>query len=90
LEHDVESVQKPTLLLRIGQLAKLTGESHATLRHWMKEGLLQFSETTSASYQLFDPEMVERAKLIRHLQSERQTLAEIRKHIAEQKEDGPS
>ena len=51
--------------------------------------MLEFSETTGAGYQLFDPEMVERAKLIRHLQSERQTLAEIRKHIAEQKEDGP-
>jgi Fic family protein len=89
LDPELEPLQKPTPLLRIGQLAKLTGEPHATLRHWMKEGLLEFSETTSAGYQLFDPEMVDRAKLIRHLQSERQTLAEIRKHIAEQKEDGP-
>jgi Fic family protein len=89
LDPELEPLQKPTPLLRIGQLAKLTGEPHATLRHWMKEGLLEFSETTGAGYQLFDPEMVERAKLIRHLQSKRQTLAEIRKHIAEQKEDGP-
>jgi Fic family protein len=89
LDPELEPLQKPTPLLRIGQLAKLTGEPHATLRHWMKEGLLEFSETTGAGYQLFDPEMVDRAKLIRHLQSERQTLAEIRKHIAEQKEDGP-
>jgi Fic family protein len=90
LDPELEPMQKPTPLLRIGQLAKRTGEPHATLRHWMKEGLLEFSETTGAGYQLFDPEMVDRAKLIRHLQSERQTLAEIRKHIAEQKEDGPS
>lgn len=89
LDPELEPLQKPTPLLRIGQLAKLTGEPHATLRHWIKEGMLEFSETTGAGYQLFDPEMVERAKLIRHLQSERQTLAEIRKHIAEQKEDGP-
>lgn len=87
LNSEQEPLQKPTPLLRIGQLAKLSGESHATLRHWMKEGLLEFSETTGAGYQLFDPEMVERAKLIRHLQSERQTLAEICKHIAEQNED---
>jgi Fic family protein len=90
LDPELEPLQKPTPLLRIGQLAKLTSEPHATLRHWMKEGLLEFSETTGAGYQLFDPEMVDRAKLIRHLQSERQTLAEIRKHIAEQKEDGPA
>jgi Fic family protein len=89
LDPELVPLQKPTPLLRIGQLAKLTGEPHATLRHWIKEGMLEFSETTGAGYQLFDPEMVERAKLIRHLQSERQTLAEIRKHIAEQKEDGP-
>ena len=83
LDAGSEPLQKPTPLLRIGQLAKLTGEPHATLRHWMKEGLLHFSETTGSGYQLFTPEMVDRAKLIRHLQSERRTLAEIRAHIAE-------
>lgn len=81
LDSGSEPLQKPTPLLRIGQLAKLTGETHATLRHWMKEGLIHFSETTGSGYQLFTPEMVGRAKFIRRLQSERQTLAEIRSHI---------
>ena len=81
LSPDEEPVQKPTPLLRIGQLSKLTGEAHSTLRHWMKAGLLHYSETTEAGYQLFDPEMVERAKKIRLLQSDRQTLAEIGRHL---------
>jgi len=81
LEPDREPAQTPAPLLRIGQLAKLTGETHATLRHWMKEGLIQSPETTEAGYQLFHPAMVDRAKRIRHLQSERHTLGEIRKHL---------
>jgi hypothetical protein len=81
LDSGSEPLQKSTPLLRIGQLAKLTGETHATLRHRMKEGIIHFSETTGSGYQLFTPEMVGRAKFIRRLQSERQTLAEIRNHV---------
>lgn len=66
------------LLLRIGQLAKATEESNATLRFWTKEGLLQVADTTEANYQLYAPEMVERVARIRDLQSQRFTLAEIK------------
>lgn len=76
-----EPAQKPALLLRIGQLSKLTGEAQSTLRHWMKAGLIHHTETTEAGYQLFDPVMVDRAKKIRLLQSERHTLAEISQHL---------
>jgi Fic family protein len=68
-------------LLRIGELAKKSGETHATLRHWMKEGLIECSETTPSGYQLFGPETAERAKRIRRLQSKRHTLAEIRQEL---------
>jgi len=64
--------------LRIGQLAKLTGESHATLRFWTKEGLLEIADTTDAGYALFDPLTTARVKEIRRLQAERFTLKEIR------------
>ena len=47
----------------------------------MKEGLMESAETTAAGYQLFDPEMAERVKRIRSLQSERRTLAEIRQEL---------
>ena len=65
-------------LLRIGQLAKQTGESNATIRYWTKESLLEVSDTTESGYQLYDPSMVERVREIRNLQSQRFTIAEIR------------
>ncbi|MFW5882919.1 MAG: Fic family protein [Verrucomicrobiota bacterium] len=71
-------VKAASELLRIGQLAKLTGAPTATLRFWTKEGLLEVAETTDAGYQLFELAMVERAKEIRRLQAERLTLKEIR------------
>jgi len=69
-------------LLRIGQLAKQTGESNATLRYWTKEGLLQIADTTASGYQLYDPAMIKRVKKIRELQSERFTLSEIRGQLS--------
>ena len=69
-------------LLRIGQLAKATGESHATLRYWTKEGLLEVADTTEANYQLYAPGMVERVAKIRELQAQRYTIKEIRAQLA--------
>ncbi len=65
-------------LLRIGQLARATGESNATIRFWTKEGLLRVADTTKGNYQLYKPEMIERVAKIRHRQSQRFTLAEIK------------
>jgi len=69
-------------LLRIGELAKKTGEPLATLRHWMKQGLLEPADTTEAGYQLFEPEAADRVQRIRELQSHRRTLAEIRQKLS--------
>ncbi|MDH5723491.1 MAG: Fic family protein [Alphaproteobacteria bacterium] len=68
-------------LLRIGQLAKRTGESNATIRYWTKEGLLQIADTTEVGYQLYDPSMIERIKTIRNLQGQRFTLSEIKEKL---------
>jgi len=68
-------------LLRIGDLAKKTGETLATLRHWMKLGLLEPVDTTEAGYQLFELEIVDRVGRIRELQSNRRTLAEIHNEL---------
>jgi len=75
-------------LLRIGQLAKLTGETNATLRFWTKEGLLEIADTTAANYQLYHPGMAERVAQIRSLQSQRYTLAEIKVLLREEKAEG--
>jgi len=65
-------------LLKIGQLAKAVGRSNSTIRHWLKEELLEIETSTESGYQLFSSAMVERAKKIIELQSKRFTLAEIR------------
>jgi len=74
-------VEDPAHLLRIGDLAKKTGETLATLRHWMKLGLLESADTTEAGYQLFELEIIDRVRRIRELQSNRRTLAEIRQEL---------
>lgn len=66
-------------LIKIGQLAKLTSETIATLRFWTKAGLLLVSGHTKGGYQLFDPAMIIRVKTIRKLQQEnRLTIKEIK------------
>lgn len=82
LSHEEEPKQPMASLLRIGQLAKLTGETNATLRFWTKEGLLEVAETTHAGYQLYDRKMIDRVKEIRHLQTKRLRLKEIKAQLA--------
>ena len=69
-------------LLRIGELAKATGETIHTLRYWTKRGLLEVEKYTKSGYQLYNPLMIERAKKIRSLQSkQRLTISEIKKKL---------
>jgi len=71
-----------TKLLRIGQLAKQTGELVTTIRFWTKEGLLEVKDYSRGGYQLYDPAMIERVKKIRRLQNEeRLTIAEIKEQL---------
>jgi Fic family protein len=73
-------------LLKIGELAKRTGEPVPTLRFWLKEGLINSAQRTPAGYQLFDKDMIERIGLIHTLQDRRLTVAEIREKIAKEEE----
>ncbi len=70
-------------LLRIGQLAKLTGETTPTLRYWTKEGLLKVAGATPSNYQLYRPDAMDTVRRIRELQRERFTIREIRAKISE-------
>jgi Fic family protein len=65
-------------LLKIGELAKESGETVPTIRYWTKEGLLEVAEVTVSGYQLYAPDMVQRCERIKQLKSERRTLGEIR------------
>lgn len=66
--------------LKIGELAKETGETVHTLRYWTKEKLLEVDKLTEGGYQLYLPSMITRVKEIRRLQTEKRlTIAEIKK-----------
>jgi DNA-binding transcriptional MerR regulator len=54
-----------TDLLKTGQLARRTGVSPDTIRHYERLGLLQKGVRTTAGYRLFPPEAVPRVRLIR-------------------------
>lgn len=84
-----------TGLLRMGDLAEQAGVSPATVKHYLREGLLE-SETdaeqgvaivrTSRNMAYYPPAFVERIRLVRRLQEERfMPLRAIREVLA----DGP-
>jgi Fic family protein len=68
--------------LKIGELARRSGENTSTIRHWTNEGLLSFSEITPAGYQLYAPEMVIRIQQIHDLKKQRFTLQEIKERLS--------
>jgi Fic family protein len=70
-------------LLKIGELAKRTGENNSTIRYWTKEGLLEVAEVTESGYQLYSPEMIKRVEQIYFLKKERRTLQEIKERISQ-------
>ena len=77
--HDEEAEpDNSDTLLKIGQLAKQTGENTSTIRYWTKEGLLVIAETTESGYQLYSHDMIERVERINELKSKRFTLSEIK------------
>lgn len=66
-------------LLKIGELAKATGENVPTIRYWTKEGLLEATDHSPGGYQLYNSNMIKRAQKIRQLQKEKRlTINEIK------------
>ncbi|MFL5843809.1 MAG: MerR family transcriptional regulator [Solirubrobacteraceae bacterium] len=59
-------------LLKISQLAEQSGVSAGTIKHYLREGLLEGDVVkTSRNMAWYPPEFVERVKLIKRLQEER-------------------
>src|SRR5471032_1150708 len=52
--------------LRIGELARRTGVSADTIRHYERLGLLPTAARTRAGYRQYSPSIVERVQLVRH------------------------
>jgi DNA-binding transcriptional MerR regulator len=58
-------------LMKISELAELSGVPVATVRHYLREGLLPEPEKTSRNMAYYSPDLVERIRLIKQLQEER-------------------
>lgn len=59
------------VLLRISELAERAGVPVATVRHYLREGLLPEPVRTSRNMAYYPPEFVDRIRLIKQLQEER-------------------
>ena len=58
-------------LLKIGELAEASGVPSATIRHYVREGLLPEPVKTSRNMAYYPAEFVDRIKIIKQLQEER-------------------
>ncbi|HXS94049.1 MAG TPA: heavy metal-responsive transcriptional regulator [Candidatus Limnocylindrales bacterium] len=59
------STQGETGYLRSGELAKLTGVSTDTLRHYERLGVLPLPSRTAAGYRQYAPAAVDRVRMVR-------------------------
>src|SRR3989475_7069194 len=58
-------------LLRMGELAEASGVPAATIKHYLREGLLPEPVRTSRNMAYYPPDFVDRIRLIKRLQEER-------------------
>ena len=68
---DDEADDDSAVLLKIGELAEASGVPAATIRHYVREGLLPEPVKTSPNMAYYPPEFVDRIRLIKQLQEER-------------------
>lgn len=74
-------------LLRMGALAEASGVPAATIKHYLREGLLPPPVKTSRNSAWYSPEYVDRVKLIKRLQEERYMPLGVIKRILENEPD---
>lgn len=79
--EDAPQPAPTTGLLRIGELAKLTGQTVPTIRYWTQQGLLQIANRTDNGYTLYEKSQVERAGQVVSLKEQRLSLAEIKSRM---------
>jgi DNA-binding transcriptional MerR regulator len=78
------TTERESGLLKMSELVEASGVPGATIKHYLREGLLPEPIKTSRNMAWYRPETVERIKLIRRLQEERfMPLKAIRKVLDE-------
>jgi len=58
-------------MLKMSELAERSGVTAATIKHYLREGLLPEPVRTSRNMAYYPPDFVERIRLIKHLQEQR-------------------
>jgi DNA-binding transcriptional MerR regulator len=76
-------------LLRISELAERSGVPVATIRHYLREGLLPEPVKTSRNMAYYPPQFVDRIRLIKQLQEERFMPLRVIRDLLEREEADP-
>jgi DNA-binding transcriptional MerR regulator len=71
-------------MLRMGELAEASGVSAATIKHYLREGLLPEPVKTSRNMAYYPAEFVDRIKMIKQLQEERYMPLRVIKDLLEE------
>jgi DNA-binding transcriptional MerR regulator len=80
--------QAPTEeMLRMGELARASGVSAATIKHYLREGLLPEPVKTSRNMAYYPAEFVDRIRMIKQLQEERYMPLRVIKDLLEEDPD---
>jgi DNA-binding transcriptional MerR regulator len=74
-------------MLRMGELAGASGVSAATIKHYLREGLLPEPVKTSRNMAYYPAEFVERIRMIKQLQEERYMPLRVIKDLLEEDPD---
>jgi DNA-binding transcriptional MerR regulator len=76
-------------LLKISELAERSGVPVATIRHYLREGLLPEPVKTSRNMAYYPPEFVDRIRLIKQLQEERYMPLRVIRELLERDDAEP-
>jgi DNA-binding transcriptional MerR regulator len=74
-------------MLRMGELAEASGVSAATIKHYLREGLLPEPVKTSRNMAYYPAEFVDRIRLIKQLQEERYMPLRVIKELLDEDPD---
>jgi DNA-binding transcriptional MerR regulator len=74
-------------MLRMGELAEASGVSAATIKHYLREGLLPEPVKTSRNMAYYPADFVERIRLIKQLQEERYMPLRVIKDLLDEDPD---
>ena len=85
--RDSATRKKGDEMLRMGELARASGVSAATIKHYLREGLLPEPVKTSRNMAYYPAEFVERIRLIKQLQEERYMPLRVIKDLLEEDPD---